>query len=94
MLETPKPSPDSPSDSGLNDIAALLARQIDACNEAAARCFDVSRDAENYYLNHRFDALKIATRLIQASAAAASAIKRIRGSEFHQHVTVSNGATP
>jgi hypothetical protein len=92
MPETPETSPNVPPDSGLDEIAVLLARQIDACNEAAARCFDVSRDTENYYLNHRFDALKIATRLIQASATAAGAIKRIRGSEFHQHVTVSNGA--
>ncbi|HEY8948768.1 MAG TPA: hypothetical protein VIM56_07775 [Rhizomicrobium sp.] len=94
MSETPETSPNPLPDSGLDEIAVLLARQIDACNEAATRCFDVSRDAENYYLNHRFDALKIATRLIQASAAAASAIKRIRGSEFHQHVTVSSGVTP
>lgn len=90
MTESPEISPDSPPDSGLDDIAARLAQQIEACNAAAARCFEISRDAESYYLNHRFDALKIATRLIQASAAAASAIKRIRGSEFHQHVTVSS----
>ncbi|MGN6517504.1 MAG: hypothetical protein ACTHLR_16890 [Rhizomicrobium sp.] len=78
------------SDSGLDDIAALLARQIDACNAAAARCFEMSKDSESYYLDSRLDALKVATRLIQASATAASAIKRIRGSEFHQHVTVSS----
>jgi len=94
MIESPETSPDPQPDSGLDDIAALLARQIDACNAAAARCFEVSTNEAGYYLNHRLDALKVATRLIQASATAANAIKRIRGSEFHQHVTVTNGATP
>jgi hypothetical protein len=34
----------------------------------------------------------MATRLMQASAAAAGALKRIRGSEFHQHVTIGEKA--
>ncbi|HSC60771.1 MAG TPA: hypothetical protein VLC29_06030 [Rhizomicrobium sp.] len=90
MPETPEASLNTPPDSGLDGVAALLAAQIDACNEAAARCFEISKDKDSYYLESRLDALKVATRLIQASANAASAIKRIRGSEFHQHVTVSS----
>jgi len=94
MIETPETSPNPPSDSRLDEIAAHLMAQIDACNDAAGRCFEISNDVDSYYLNSRLDALKVATRLIQASATAANAIKRIRGSEFHQHVTVSKGAAP
>jgi hypothetical protein len=93
MIEAPENSPDAPPDSGLNDIAALLAEQIAASHTAARRCFARSEEVENHY--SQYEALKIATRLMQASAVAASALKRIRGGEFHQHVTVSHeGKTP
>ena len=72
-------------DAALDQIAALLAEQILACHDATARCFKLARDSDS------LESLKIATRLIQASATAAAAIKRIKGSEFHQHVTISRG---
>lgn len=73
---------------GLNDVAALLAEQLSACHAAAGRCFAIANDEEDFQLPVRMDALKLATRLVQASAAAASAVKRLKGGEFHHHVTV------
>ncbi len=74
---------------GLHDVAALLAEQLSACHTAAARCFAIAQDEEDFEIGARLDALKLATRLVQASAAAASAVKRLKGGEFHHHVTVS-----
>jgi hypothetical protein len=74
---------------GLNDVVALLAEQLSACHAAAARCFAIASDEEDFQLPARMDALKLATRLVQASAAAASAVKRLKGGEFHHHVTVN-----
>lgn len=73
----------------LHDVAALLAEQLSACHAAAARCFAMASDEEDFELPVRLDALKLATRLVQASAAAASAVKRVKGGEFHHHVTVN-----
>ena len=50
MLETPEISSDPPSDSGLNDIAAILAEQIAASHSAAARCFSVAADEEDFHV--------------------------------------------
>lgn len=72
----------------LNDIAALLAEQLSACHAAAARCFAIANDEEDFQLPVRLDALKLGARLVQASAQAASAVKRIKGGQFHHHVTV------
>jgi hypothetical protein len=74
---------------GLDDVAALLAEQLAACHEAASRCFAMAGDAEDLELPARLDAMKLAARLVQASAAAASAVKRLKGGEFHHHVTVA-----
>lgn len=73
---------------GLHEVAALLAEQLTACHAAAARCFAIAQDEEDFEIGARLDALKLATRLVQASAAAASAVKRLKGGEFHHHVTV------
>jgi hypothetical protein len=88
MLETPETSADPPADSGLNDIAALLAEQIAASHSAAARCFSVAADEEDFQPAQREDALRVASRLMHACAAAASAIKRIKGGAFNYHITV------
>jgi hypothetical protein len=72
----------------LHDVAALLAEQLSACHAAAARCFAIANDEEDFQMPVRLEALKLATRLVQASAAAASAVKRVKGGEFHHHVTV------
>jgi hypothetical protein len=88
MPETPETSADPPSDSGLNDIAALLAEQIAASHAAAARCFSVAADEEDFQPAQREDALRVASRLMHACAAAANAIKRIKGEGFDYHITV------
>jgi hypothetical protein len=69
-------------------VAALLAEQLSTCHAAAARCFAIANDEEDFEMPVRLEALKLATRLVQASAAAASAVKRVKGGEFHHHVTV------
>jgi len=74
---------------GLDDLAAILAEQLSACHAAAARYFAIAQDEEDFEFDARVDALKLATRLVQASASAAAAVKRIKGGEFHHHVTVS-----
>jgi hypothetical protein len=85
MTETSaNPSPDS----GLNDIAALLAEQIAASHSAAARCFSVAADEEDFQPAQREDALRVASRLMHACAAAANAIKRIKGEGFDYRITV------
>jgi hypothetical protein len=88
MSETPEISPEPPPDSGIDAIAALLAEQIAASHEAAARCFAIAADDEDFGPGAQSDALKIATRLMQASATAASAINRLRGGQFHHCITV------
>lgn len=80
---------DVPEPDGLDDVAALLAEQLSACHAAAARCFAMATDEEDFQLPVRLEALKLATKLVQASASAASAVKRIKGGEFHHHVTVN-----
>jgi len=84
----PTPSEAASEPDGLNDVAALLAEQLSACHAAAARCFAIANDEEDFQMPVRLEALKLATRLVQASAAAASAVKRLKGGEFHHHVTV------
>jgi hypothetical protein len=88
-LPAANPSEAGGEPDGLNDVAALLAEQLSACHAAAARCFAIANDEEDFQLPARMDALKLATRLVQASAAAASAVKRLKGGEFHHHVTVN-----
>ena len=79
----------APQHDALHDVAALLTEQLSACHAAAARCFAIANDEEDFDMAVRLDALKLATRLVQASAAAASAVKRVKGGEFHHHVTVA-----
>lgn len=86
-IENSLPAP-PPQSSGLDDIAALLAEQLASSHTAATRCFATAADEEDFGEATRTEALKIASRLMQASASAASAIKRIKGEEFHYRVTV------
>lgn len=72
----------------LGGMAALLAEQLSACHAAASRCFAIATDEEDFDIAARLEALKLATKLVQASAAAASAVRRLKGGQFHHHVTV------
>lgn len=80
----------SPPESGLDDIAALLAEQIAASHRAASRCFSVAADEEDFGLAQRDDALRVASRLMHACAASANAIRRIKGGEFHHKISVEH----
>ena len=77
-----------PPETGLDDIAAILAEQIAAGHAAAARCFAMGADEEDFGDKARNEALKIATRLVDSCAKAAQAINRIKGEEFRYRVTV------
>jgi hypothetical protein len=75
-------------ETGLDDLAALLAEQVAAGHAAAARCFAIGADEEDFGDKARNEALKIATRLVDSCAKAAQAINRIKGKGFHYRVTV------
>jgi hypothetical protein len=87
MPEASEISRESNSD-GFADIAALLADQIAASHKAAARCFSVANDEEDFGPAQRGDALRVASRLMHACAASANAIRRIKGGEFHHRISV------
>ena len=88
VMAPPNPAKRPPKPDPLNDMAGLLVEQPSACHAAVARCFAIANDEEDFDIAARLDALKLATKLVQASAAAASAVKRIKGGQFHHHVTV------
>lgn len=88
MTEIPDKPQNPPPETGLDDIAALLAEQIAAGHAAAARCFAIGADEEDFGDQARHEALKIAARLVGSCATAAQAINRIKGAEFRYRVTV------
>ncbi|HEY2032876.1 MAG TPA: hypothetical protein VGH02_04245 [Rhizomicrobium sp.] len=87
MAELPEISKDR---DGFDDLAALLAEQIAASHKAAARCFSVAADEEDFGPAQRDDALRVASRLMHACAASANAIRRIKGGEFHHKISVEH----
>lgn len=89
MIEKPIFSEESGPD-GFNDIAAILAEQIAASHAAAARCFSVAADEEDFQPPQRGDALRVASRLMHACAAAANAVKRIKSGAFNYRITVEH----
>jgi hypothetical protein len=89
MPELPEISKTAEPD-GFNDIAAILAEQIAASHKAAARCFSVANDEEDFGPAQRGDALRVASRLMHACAASANAIRRIKGGEFHHTISVAH----
>ncbi len=63
---------------------------MSASHAAVSRAFAIAADEDEFGEKARNDALKIATRLMHASAAAANAIKRVKeDGEFHYRVTVN-----
>jgi hypothetical protein len=64
-----------------------MAEQFTTCHAQVSRWFAMAEDDEEYEFAARIDALKLATRLVQASAAAARAVTQIKG-EFHHHIHV------
>jgi hypothetical protein len=66
-----------------------MAEQFSTCHAQVSRWFAMAEDDEEYEFAARIDALKLATRLVQASAAAARAVTQIKG-EFHHHIHVTH----
>jgi hypothetical protein len=77
----------------LDEAAAFLGAQLVACHAASGRCFEMSRGAGGSY-EWQLKAMQTATRLMQASATAASALKRLKGSESRHTVRVEQGGRP
>lgn len=87
MIESAEISKTAEPD-GFDDIAAILAEQIAASHKAAAHCFSVANDEEDFGPAQRGDALRVASRLMHACAASANAIRRIKGGVFHHTISV------
>jgi len=74
----------------LDEASAYLREQLAECQLAIRSCFDLSKSDGNG-TEYQWHAMKMATRLMQASAAAASALKRLKGSESRHTIRVEQG---
>src|ERR1700685_4577695 len=74
----------------LDEASAFLREQIAECQLAIRSCFDFTR-LDGYLPGQHWDAMKIAARLMQASATAACALKRLKGTESRHTVRVEQG---
>jgi hypothetical protein len=83
----------APPDPALSHVAALLCRQIEECHQMVLSVFDLAREriADE---GGQLEAMKTATRLMQAGAAAASALKRLHGTESHHKITLQHETSP
>jgi len=76
------------------DVAALLRAEIVECHQSVLDIFNFSRRTDgkiNYAV--QMDAMKTATRLMQASATAANALKRLAGTRHSVSVDKPEGDT-
>jgi hypothetical protein len=76
------------------DVAALLREEIEECHQSVMDIFTFSRRRDgniNYAV--QMDAMKTATRLMQASATAANALKRLSGTRHTVSVDKPVGDT-
>jgi hypothetical protein len=73
----------------LDEASACLREQLAECQAAIRRCFDISKG--DHVVPFQWDDMKIATRLMQASASAACALKRLKGTESRHTVRVEQG---
>jgi hypothetical protein len=77
-----------------DDIAAMLREEITDCHGAARDVFHFSRQPGMKY-TAQMDAMKTATQLMKATAAASSALRRLYGSDSRHTVCVDRpGDTP
>ncbi len=70
----------------LNRVAALLEDELDECHAAVMAAFRFA--AEHPDPKAQLEAMKAGSRMMQASANAACALKRLRSSGTHHTVTV------
>ncbi len=77
-----------------DDVAAMLREEIADCHAAARDVFHFSRQHGMNYAT-QMDAMKTASQLMKATAAASSALRRLYGSDTRHTVTVDKqGDTP
>jgi len=77
------------------DVAALLRDEIMECHQSVLDLFTFARRTDgkiNYAI--QMDAMKTATRLMQASATAANALKRLAGTRHTVSVEKEGDTTP
>ncbi|HEY5337104.1 MAG TPA: hypothetical protein VIJ85_02785 [Rhizomicrobium sp.] len=80
-------SANTQADPDLKAVAAMLREQIEQCHDMARGLYD-SVCAPHTTRPLQEETMKTLTRLVQASASAASALKRLKGSESRQTITV------
>jgi hypothetical protein len=71
----------------IDEASAFLREQLMQCQIAIRSCFDF-KTLNELALHQQWEALKIAARLMQASASAANALKRVKGNESRHTVRV------
>ena len=71
----------------LDEASAFLREQIAECQLAIRSCFDYAKSDDHASYEH-WDAMRTATRLMQASAAAACALRRLNGTESRHTIAV------
>ena len=79
---------ENPQNAGLDDVAGLLREQLSFCHDATRSLFktlsnEQTREAQD-------ETLKAMTRLVQATASAASALNRVTGTQIHQTITIAH----
>ena len=74
----------------IDEASTYLREQLTQCQIAIRSCFDFSK-SDGYSTQYHWDAMKMATRLMQASAAAASALKRLKGTESRHTIRIEQG---
>jgi hypothetical protein len=85
----PLPSPVSPqTPPELDHAAQLLEEQLGRCHAAILGFFAMAAADDNY--DNQAEPLKLASRLMHASAAAASALQRLRGAPTRHEVVVNH----
>jgi hypothetical protein len=79
---------ETPPKTDLDDVAGLLREQLAFCHNATRAlyntfCCEQKREAQD-------ETLKAMTRLVQATASAASALNRVTGTQIHQTITIAH----
>jgi hypothetical protein len=70
----------------LDDVAARLRKQLEACDGMVHRCFARAVDPKEHF-ETRDEMVSLAARMVQVSASLAIALKRLEGSQQNIVVT-------
>lgn len=74
----------------LENVSDLLREQLRECHHFVQSCFADAASARNDF-DVQQSAMKLAARLMQASAATAAAINRLEGNKSRQDIVVTRG---